>query len=74
VKDLCMESALDISLDRCRQLGGALPARRPNKLSPRARQLATALVIWAAAMVLFGGVTLHHEQVAPQADTDLCKR
>lgn len=69
-----MESAIDISLDQFPPIGGEVPARRPIAISPSMRRAVVALILWAAASLLIGGITLHHHATVTQPDTGLCKR
>ncbi len=69
-----MASGVDISLDQFPSFSGGAPARRAIAISPSMRRAAVALILWAAASLLIGGITLHHHAAVTQADMGLCKR
>jgi hypothetical protein len=71
-----LASAVDNTFGHYPPFGGAAPTRRPIQISPPIRRVAQALVIWAAACLLLGGVgtLLHHNVSVTEADSALCKR
>jgi hypothetical protein len=77
VKELSLDHAIDVSLDRFPALGEAVQPRRRITRLPRDWRLFIALCIWAVGFLSISFmVSFAHDDVADktQADSVLCKR